>query len=181
MIMAWHGGGVFLIPIYPAKYLEQEREHYGGKVFTSANGCKVLWISARMLQNVVDQCKNVAKCCWSVLTSAKLKWGSWSRSLAGPWLAKHYLPYKICIFFVFNFFTLLIHRQFVFSSTNSSGLPEVHFDVVVSFWLLYDRSQKTKTKSQKWKGKVDLIETPKIHCSRVVGPGVTSVGRNLTP
>ena len=51
-----------------------------------------------MLQNVVDQCKNVAKCCWSVLTSAKLKWGSWSRSLAGPWLAKHYLPYKICIF-----------------------------------------------------------------------------------
>ena len=98
MIMAWHGGGVFLIPIYPAKYLEQEREHYGGKVFTSANGCKVLWISARMLQNVVDPCKNVAKCCWSVLTCAKLKWGSWSRSLAGPWLAKHYLPYKICIF-----------------------------------------------------------------------------------
>ena len=69
--------------------------------------CKMLWIYAKMLQNVVDQywpvqsvvdqCKNV-KCCWSVLISAKLKWGSWSRSLAGPWLAKHYLPYKICIF-----------------------------------------------------------------------------------
>ena len=37
-----------------------------------------------------------------MLISAKLKWGSWSRSLATwqdpSWLAKHYLPYKICIF-----------------------------------------------------------------------------------
>ena len=36
-------------------------------------GGVLLWISARMLQNVVDPCKNVEKCCWSVLTSAKLK------------------------------------------------------------------------------------------------------------
>ena len=59
----------------------------------------------RSVQNVAKCCwsvQNVAKCCWSVLISAKLKWGSWSRSLATwqdpSWLAKHYLPYKICIF-----------------------------------------------------------------------------------
>ena len=32
------------------------------------------------------------------IDQCKVKRGSWSRSLAGPWLAKHYLPYKICIF-----------------------------------------------------------------------------------
>ena len=81
-------------------------------MFISANCCKMLLIS-------IDQCK-------VKMRILKQKSG---RTLIGKTL----FALQNLHIFVFNFFTLLIHRQFVFSSTNSSGRPEVHFDVVVSF------------------------------------------------